>query len=622
MKHPALARVFAVVLAILCLLMLANGTKGFGKAAAEYKERQAFAAKYAGRIDRYLALDAELSNSISYDEAYQELEKLVEEHDDAAAKHRTDTALYTAEKGGNTMGANLLWEYMAEVKGAKMQVAIAKMQFDGVEEAYAAVKGDIAQISAEAGAGAAAGSEESAALRAAIEVISGILAKEPKLPEGFVLPEDPGEAPQEPVKPEIEEPVPPEGERPTPPEPLAEDADEEAKAAWEQAQAEYKAALALWTAYDEEKAEYDEAMAEYEKALADYESYPARKEAYDEALRQQEEYEAAHAAWEAELAAAVEALPLDESMATLGQLSEDLDILASRTAEVLNTFQVIAASFGSDLGGMDDLGGADFSGVNLGALQQLAALSEMDLSDMTPEQMLDAGRAVSDALAALSAYFGDVTDPLAAIDKVVADTRYLLDTAEQALQKAEGLLYSQPANIWYNLGELEKDKEKLAGEKQALDEESNVLNKRILETDELKRLKNRHISAKQLLVSIPEVKRAFSESGDLVGSAQHYLEQYERETERLQKGKRLVNLLAVIGAVAGVIGIPAAYEKIKSRFMLIAPVAVCLVCAAAADGINMSLGLGQMYTALFTAIFALIHLLIVLPEKKSRIGTE
>ena len=56
--------------------------------------------------------------------------------------------------------------------------------------------------------------------------------------------------------------------------------------------------------------------------------------------------------------------------------------------------------------------------------------------------------------------------------------------------------------------------------------------------------------------------------------------------------------------------------------MLIAPAAVCLVCAAAADGINMSLGLGQMYTALFTSIFALIHLLIVLPEKKSRIGTE
>ena len=46
------------------------------------------------------------------------------------------------------------------------------------------------------------------------------------------------------------------------------------------------------------------------------------------------------------------------------------------------------------------------------------------------------------------------------------------------------------------VGELEKDKEKLAGEKQALDEESNVLNKRILETDELKTLKNKHISIK------------------------------------------------------------------------------------------------------------------------------
>ena len=72
----------------------------------------------------------------------------------------------------------------------------------------------------------------------------------------------------------------------------------------------------------------------------------------------------------------------------------------------------------------------------------------------------------------------------------------------------------------------------------------------------------------------------------------------------------------MIGAAAGVIGIPAAYEKIKSRFWLLAPVVVCLCCAVAADGVNMALGLGQMYTALFTAIFAAIQLLILLPKKK------
>ena len=96
MKHPALARVFAVVLAILCLLLLSNGLVGLKKAAAENGERLAFEEKYAGRIEKYLQLDEELSHSISYDEAYAELEKMMEEHEAAASQHRIDTALYSA----------------------------------------------------------------------------------------------------------------------------------------------------------------------------------------------------------------------------------------------------------------------------------------------------------------------------------------------------------------------------------------------------------------------------------------------------------------------------------------------------------------------------------------------
>ena len=42
MKHQALARAFAVVLAIMCLLMLLNGATGFGKAAKAHEERTAF----------------------------------------------------------------------------------------------------------------------------------------------------------------------------------------------------------------------------------------------------------------------------------------------------------------------------------------------------------------------------------------------------------------------------------------------------------------------------------------------------------------------------------------------------------------------------------------------------
>ena len=66
----------------------------------------------------------------------------------------------------------------------------------------------------------------------------------------------------------------------------------------------------------------------------------------------------------------------------------------------------------------------------------------------------------------------------------------------------------------------------------------------------------------------------------------------------------------------GKLSVPAAFELVKSRFFLIAPVLLCMVCAAGTEALNMALGLGQQYAALFTAIFALVQLLIVLPKAK------
>ena len=80
----------------------------------------------------------------------------------------------------------------------------------------------------------------------------------------------------------------------------------------------------------------------------------------------------------------------------------------------------------------------------------------------------------------------------------------------------------------------------------------------------------------------------------------------------------ILNILeAVFGALAGFAGIPAAFEKTKKRFWLIAPAAICLVCACAADGISMYLGLGQMYTVIAAAIFAAVQLAAALPKAKT-----
>lgn len=614
MKHPALARVFSVVLAVMCLLMLINGITGFQKADAEHSERRAYAEKYAARISSFEELENRAANSLSYDEARQELEKLLAEHEEAASQHRTDTALYTAGKGGNTMGANLIWEYMAEVKAAKTELETAQSQFDGVEEAYAAVKGDIAQILSEAGADADAGSAELGQLRAAIEEFSALLASEPKLPEGFSLPDDPGEEPAEPVQPESDEPLPPEGERPVSPEEPGDDADEAEIAAWQEALSEYEAANEVWAAYDAALEEYQREWEEYTLALEQYQTYPERRAEYDAARARQAEYDAAHAAWEEEVRTAAEAFPLNESMAVLSQLAEDLETLSTRTSEIVNTFNALAGTYEGV-----EIDGAAMGGMDLSILQRVAALSEMDLTNMTGEQLLEAANTVADTLAWLCEYFEGVADPFAAIDKVLADAKALLDAAEQALKLAEHELQTQLENIWYNLGELEKDKEKLAEEKQELDAEALFLGKQVLQADELKTLQNRLTAARQLLLAVPEVRKAAAESDDLAAIAKSYLEEYTRESEKLLQGKRLINAFALAGALAGFSALPAAFEKTKRRVLLLGPVLLCFLLAAAADLLNMSLGLGQMYTALFTAIFAFIQLLVVLPQKRSAI---
>ena len=46
MKHPTLVRVFSIVLAIMCVIMLGGGVSGFGKAAKEHNERMAEAQRY------------------------------------------------------------------------------------------------------------------------------------------------------------------------------------------------------------------------------------------------------------------------------------------------------------------------------------------------------------------------------------------------------------------------------------------------------------------------------------------------------------------------------------------------------------------------------------------------
>ena len=75
MKHPALAKAYAVVFAVISLILLFGGVSGIEKAEEENAERLRYEKKYAERIENYVDLCARLENSITYDELWAELEE-------------------------------------------------------------------------------------------------------------------------------------------------------------------------------------------------------------------------------------------------------------------------------------------------------------------------------------------------------------------------------------------------------------------------------------------------------------------------------------------------------------------------------------------------------------------
>ena len=597
MKHQVLARVFSVVLVILCLLMLVTGVRGFDKAEKELGERRAYEEKFAGRIQNYVELEAELAGSISYDEAREELDRLVEQHERDASQHRTDTALHTAEKGGNIMGADIIWELMPQLKGAKQELEEGKRLLSQKEAAYAQAKPGIVAAVASGLAACAAEKASIADLPGALNAYLAenpvpTLPQEPQMPAAPIEVEAPGEFTE--TEPRREDYV--TAQEPTAP---GEDASEEDLAAYQDALALYQEELSgQEAAYGAAQAEYQAKKAAYDFRKESYESLPARKAAYEEALAQYQSdmnaYQTAALAlqaWQGGYAAIIAAY------------AESVGTLASDLSAAADSLAALAAELGGDTGSTGGLGG-------LGG----GMLSPGMLAGQPPEAI---AAALSAAVDGISGGFGAISTGLGQIESGLAQGRGQLAAAEVELKKAEGELNGQLENIWLNLGELEKEAEELAEEKEALDEEASVLSKKLLENEALKELTNRRNSARQLLLNVPEVKAESAESGDLPAAAEHYLESYKVRTQELDEGMRRVNLLSILGAAAGILGIPGAFELLKKRFFQLTPVLLCLGFAAGAAWLHYELGLGQLYVALFTAIFAAIQCLIILPRNRT-----
>lgn len=556
MKHPTLVRVFSIVLTIMCVIMLGGGASGFGKAAKERNERAAEAQRYEERIETYRQADEKLDGSISYEDAYKVLEKLLEEHNGEASQHRTDLAEYSAKKGGYEMAAAMINDAKLEIAEAKAQVESGKQQLAEKEaqlkiltELYENNKDLVADGISTAGNGKAACGEEAARLQAVVDKLNALIAAEPKAPEA-----------------------------PTEPTPVEKPEDESDSEKMEE-----------YNRYLEQKAEYDKKLEEYNTEL--------------------EKYTAAHDEWEKQCT----------EVKAEANFSQSASVLREQVGALETLGKEISAALPPEIAG-SGIG----AGVSAGILEQIDRIDEMDESAMSNEEFLSNAGSLIASLNQISGGYGTAGGALSSLDSRIAAAetaieqgKAQLDYAEKMVKKGEGELQAQLALLWYNMGELDKDGERLEEEKGKLDKDAAKLSKQLLDADEIKELENKRTSMKILLTKPASVKAAVDAGGDIAESAETYLTAYRSETQRLYTGRMIMCTLAVFSALAGFAGMPAAFEKTKKRFWLIAPVVLCLMCACAADGISMYLGLGQMYTVIAAAIFAAVQLAAALPKAKT-----
>ena len=550
MKHPALARVFSIVLAIMSLIMLLNGAVGFGKADAALQESQEKYRRIEEKTDTYESLSRQLKNSVSYEEALAELEALQEQHDDDAAQHRTDLATHTATMGGYELGAKMIMDGKEQLAAAKAELADGKallaekeQQFNQLSAAFEAVEPLLT-----AAINALSGSEEEykaaiALIDALIAQIDVILANRPQLPE---LPEEP----TLPIAP-------------------PEDADEETKAAYEQAMAVYQQLLDA----------FEKAMEEYEGNLA--------------------EYETALAAWE------------QEYQAVLSSVLADAGEVDSRIQNGSALMNAALGQLPADV--LDDLGGLGESYISMPDLSNMS-LEEIRAALVQLRAYLVAEGNVKTALEKALA---SLQSQLAEGQQAIAQAKAQVLLGEKALKKAEQELQHQLELLWYNMGQLEDETADLEADKLRLDQESEDLNRRLVSVDEKKEMEQKHRSARIVLMQEAGIASAVNAGGDLVESARAYIQNGRDGAQRHHGLLYAINALALAGGLLGLLSIPGSFEKTRRRLLLILPTVLCLVCTLAADGLNMYLGLGQMYTALAAALAAVFHLATILPRNKT-----
>ena len=564
MKHPALTRVFAIVLCILCLVMLLAAVLGLSSNDRDRQKKLDDLARLQSRIDDYREVTLALEGTTSYEEVSAALDERSARHEEEAAKHRTELATYTATQGGISEGIEALDEADWQFAQAKQKYEEGRATFAAGYDLFQQAKQIMAQLWQYYDAAATVYYSAQGAL-GGLQNLDALLSDGGELTRGDVV------------------------------------------SAYDQSVAAVDQGLALMDTIQELTPALDAIAAMDPGDLSDLDGLAAAgvempvsageiqqmKASYDEGWAQVKVLIAVIKDLIPQINGAVEAatgmdLP---TLRTAAQAERDA-LAAEDLTEPLNEEQaaMIRAAYQQNSGAIQ-------SGLS-------AAGEQLDLAGGYMEQ--------------IRSFLEQMQARIDEMESAMEQGRAALDEAGKAIETGGAALYQGRAMIWYQMGQQEEKAEELRQEKETLEAEARELEALNNQAKAQQDLEQRQKSLRLMLLERDPIRERVDAGDGLLKASEEYAASFAAETEREYCFRRIINYLMLTGAVLSFVALPAAFESVRSRFLLIAPVLLCLLCAAAAEGLCRYLGRGDSYSALAAAAFALIQLLVSVPQKKTK----
>ena len=572
MKYPALTRVLSIALVVLCLTMAAAGALGLNQAQRDRRLCFEDMERLRGRVEEYQALAAKLEGRESGDTLSERLDEQTQSHEEESAQHRSELGTFTATQFGLEAGLDAIDQ-------AEAQFASLKGLF---EKGMASVKKGMGEIDT---------------------VLSS-----------------------------------------------------------------------LWTLYDTAAPVLDSAHAHLDTVRGigasldsgEQLSYAQVAAAYDELLRIADETSATAETLRG-LEPTLDALagvdvgaitdmvtdmqdiagslgsfgdiPLDGyadfnvdfdfDMGQITQYKNSYDQIWSAVKQGLALYDTARANTEAGLQELTGLSMADLRAQAQAARDELAARGDEPLDPAESEAVLTVWRSIRGAvlqglsaaesgLRELDGYVGQIGSALSTFQTQIDGLKSILGKAAEMIAAAEQAMYDARALIWQQMGLQREKEEELWERKDRLDQDALALQQLSDEAETQEEMEKRQQTLRMNLLGRDGIKER-SDAGEELGSAaQAYLDDTLREAEETYARRRVACLLMLFGALYSLLGVPAAFEAVRSRLLVSLPLLHCLGCAAGAVQILWKLGRGLSYSALAVMVFALLQLLVIRPRKKKK----